>query len=201
MAPRPYRLSRRARSLEETRQRILDATVALHAEKGSLATSYAEIAARADVAVPTVYKHFPDRAALIQGCTGHVAAGAPPIGPEVFAGAADRPARIRALAEAFYRQHAYFEPWKRHREDRVDPDLAAVVSPWREPVRALIRAALSGEGEAAAPGALALAESVLDYPAWETLVRHHGLTNAQAAALAAAAIEACFHCATTGALP
>jgi len=57
--PRKYHQEKRSATAEETRQRIVDATVALHAEKGIVATSVKDIAARADVGVGTVYHHFP----------------------------------------------------------------------------------------------------------------------------------------------
>jgi len=41
------------------RRRIVDATMALHLEKGVVATSFDDIARKADVAVATVYRHFP----------------------------------------------------------------------------------------------------------------------------------------------
>ena len=57
--PRKYDLGRRAAAAEQTRRRIVDATVALHAEQGIVATTYKDIAQRADVGVGTVYNHFP----------------------------------------------------------------------------------------------------------------------------------------------
>ena len=68
MAPRRYRMGRRQASAEETRQRILEATLSLHTEKGIFGTSWQDIAARADVSVGTVYKNFPDLDALVPAC-------------------------------------------------------------------------------------------------------------------------------------
>jgi len=47
MAPRAYDRSLRDEAMAETRQRIVDATIALHAEQGSSRTTYAMIAERA----------------------------------------------------------------------------------------------------------------------------------------------------------
>ena len=58
--PRRYELKERARAQEATRQRIVDATVALHREVGPARTTVAEIARRAGVGRVTVYNHFPD---------------------------------------------------------------------------------------------------------------------------------------------
>src|SRR5687767_490534 len=72
MSPRKYDMSRRAAAVAETRRRIVDATLELHAEQGIAATSWDEIAARAGVGVGTVYRHFPSLDELVPAC-GHVA--------------------------------------------------------------------------------------------------------------------------------
>ena len=38
----------------------------------------------ADVAIPTVYNHFPERGELFAACTGLAAAQAQPLGPQLF---------------------------------------------------------------------------------------------------------------------
>jgi AcrR family transcriptional regulator len=59
MAPRKYDLGKRAEAVEETRRRIIQATFELHGEKGVVATSMQDVAERADVALRTVYYHYP----------------------------------------------------------------------------------------------------------------------------------------------
>ena len=68
MAPRKYTMDKRKAAVEQTRQRILEATLALHAEKGIFGTSWQDIARRADVSVGTVYKHFPSLDELVPAC-------------------------------------------------------------------------------------------------------------------------------------
>ena len=68
---RPYTLKRRAEQLEQTRQRIVDATVALHEELGPARTTVTAIAERAGVSRPTVYNQFPDDRSLFAACSGH----------------------------------------------------------------------------------------------------------------------------------
>ena len=68
MAPRKYSMDKRRAAVEETRQRILEATLALHAEKGIFGTSWQDIAKHADVSVGTVYKHFPSLDELVPAC-------------------------------------------------------------------------------------------------------------------------------------
>ena len=57
---RKYELKKRAERQDETRQRIVEATVALHEELGPAQTSISKIAERAGVRRSTVYRHFPD---------------------------------------------------------------------------------------------------------------------------------------------
>ena len=49
MAGRKYQLRKRAEGLDATRERIVEATAALHYEQGVAATSYVQIAERAGV--------------------------------------------------------------------------------------------------------------------------------------------------------
>ena len=57
---RPYRMRRRAETTDDTRRRIVEATVALHGTVGPAATTVLGIAERAGVTRATVYRHFPD---------------------------------------------------------------------------------------------------------------------------------------------
>jgi len=68
---RPYRLSKRAEQIEDTRLRIVEATVALHGSVGPARTTIMGIAQRAGVTRATVYRHFPDESALFEACSAH----------------------------------------------------------------------------------------------------------------------------------
>jgi len=68
---RAYKMTRRAEQLEETRQRIVEATVALHEEVGPAKTTVTAIAERASVSRPTVYNQFPSDHSLFSSCSGH----------------------------------------------------------------------------------------------------------------------------------
>jgi len=61
-------MTNRARTREETRRRIVEATARLHAEHGVLGTSWKQIAEGADVSVATVYAHFPSLDELLPAC-------------------------------------------------------------------------------------------------------------------------------------
>jgi len=58
MTPRSYTLGKRADTVEATRQRILDATIALYREQGIPATTVKAVAERADVSRGTIVHHF-----------------------------------------------------------------------------------------------------------------------------------------------
>jgi AcrR family transcriptional regulator len=66
-------MRRRAERLEETRRRIVEATVSLHEEVGPSRTTVAAIAVRAGVSRPTVYNQFPDNLSLFTACGGRFA--------------------------------------------------------------------------------------------------------------------------------
>ena len=65
---RKYSMRRRSSVVEQTRQRIVDATVDLHNEKGVIGTSMQDIAESAGVALATVYRHFPSIEDLVPAC-------------------------------------------------------------------------------------------------------------------------------------
>ena len=83
---RPYHLKKRAKSREETRQKIVDATMQLHEEIGPRATTISAIAERAGVQRLTVYHHFPDDTAVFQACTSHWLSLNPPPDPALWDG-------------------------------------------------------------------------------------------------------------------
>src|SRR5437762_6284178 len=104
---RKYQLKARAERQEETRRRIVEATVALHEEVGPAKTTVAEIARRAGVQRLTVYNHFPDEGALIAACQEHYYAMQPP--PDLTRALAleepgERLHSVLSLLYAWYRQ-------------------------------------------------------------------------------------------------
>ena len=68
---RRYELKRRAERQDETRQRIVEATIELHKTIGAAQTTVSEIAKRAGVGRVTVYRHFPEEEMLLYACSGH----------------------------------------------------------------------------------------------------------------------------------
>jgi AcrR family transcriptional regulator len=139
LAPRKYDMGKRRAAVEETRRRILEATLALHSEKGIFGTSWQDIARRADVSVGTVYKHFPSLDELVPACGELMYAITRPPSledvPKIFAGASSLEERLGALISElfdFYERGApYIET------DFQERRLPAVVE-WEAYMRATI---------------------------------------------------------------
>lgn len=102
---RSYSLKERAKSQDETRQKIVVAAMELHEEIGPRATSISAIAERAGVQRLTVYRHFPTEDDVLMACSSHWMSLHPPPGPEAWAAEADARVRARKALSAFY---AYF---------------------------------------------------------------------------------------------
>ena len=172
MAKRSYSMQHRAALEAQTRERIVHATVELHAQHGVLGTTHAMIAKRAEVAPQTVYNHFPALGVLLGACTGHVLDRAPPVGVDSFRAGRSPAARLRLLADAVYARHAYLAPWMRISwyEAAVIPELGALMAHSNTELRQLVAAAAALEGEPAAAFVDA-ACVLLDYPAWKELTR------------------------------
>ncbi len=177
--PRPYDSTLRQQKQAELRSRIAEAATVVHARKGALATSYADVAAEAKVSLPTVYAHYPTLDALLQGCTGHVASRAPALPVADILSAPTIEEAASRLAEAMERQHVHFEPWATWREDRVLPFLAALAARRREQVTALAVQVLRrhcGPGAHREPAAAW--EAALSFDVWQRLARGHRLSRA-----------------------
>jgi AcrR family transcriptional regulator len=102
---RKYDLKRRAERQEETRRRILDATVAVHERYGIPGTTISAVAEEAEVERLTVYRHFPDESALLTAATSHYLEAHPPPNPEPWRNIADPVVRLHVGLTAAYDYH------------------------------------------------------------------------------------------------
>src|ERR1700704_1062818 len=99
---RPYRKKRRAELQERTRRRITESAVELHGTLGPSRTSMSAVAARAGVRRSTLYRHFPDEAALFAACTAHWGEANPPPDLDGWASIAEPEERLRSgLADLY----------------------------------------------------------------------------------------------------
>jgi AcrR family transcriptional regulator len=184
MATRSYHSDTRRQRQSELRTRIAAAAAELHAIKGAVATSYADIAERAGVSLPTVYSHFPSQQDLIGACTSHVAAQAPPLGVDHILAAPDLPSAAERLVAGIDKLNAHFEPWMAWREQRLIPFLAELGEGRRKRQTALIAELLSRHLGAGDRRELAAAwESLLSFDLWHRLLRQHKLSRTAVRAL------------------
>jgi AcrR family transcriptional regulator len=177
MCPRAYNSTLRKEVEAETLRRIVAATVELHAEKGAMATSHADIAERAGVAVPTVYKHFPSRGALLPACMGHVAKDAPVTDVAAILSEPDPALRIERLVKAIYARYEYYEPWFRWVPGDAAslPELAAALEAQEQELQSIARALVDSVHRGRATKQLhALTQVMLDHPTWRRLCRTLG---------------------------
>jgi AcrR family transcriptional regulator len=139
LTPRKYTMDKRKAAVEETRRRILEATLALHSEKGILGTSWQDIARRADVSVGTVYKHFPSLDELVPACGELMyAITRPPSlddAPEIFAGAGSLEERLDRLVSELF---DFYERGAPYIETDFQERQLPAVQEWEAHVRATI---------------------------------------------------------------
>jgi AcrR family transcriptional regulator len=183
-------MSRRAANVEQTRRRIVEATMALHAEKGVIDTTVADIAARADVAVGTIYRHFPTLDDLVDACGRATWELAAPPSIAVFADLDSLEERVRRLFLAFgdvYQRLS--ELGMDHAAVRVEGKKVAPVArwfaAWDELHQAMVRAALGGDEDGVEDQTAAAVLRVLSgWEAWRGL-NEAGLPGSEAVALLA----------------
>jgi AcrR family transcriptional regulator len=107
---RRYEKRARATKEHETRQRIVEAALALHGTVGPARTTISAIAEHAGVRRATVYRHFPDERALFMGCSGAWRERNPLPDPATWAPIADPAARVEAALDALYGWYEQAEP-------------------------------------------------------------------------------------------
>jgi AcrR family transcriptional regulator len=183
-----YKLKKRAQSQEETRLRIVRATLHLHETVGSTAATISAIAEKAGVSRPTIYSHFPDGLiSLGRACSALELSENPLPDLQRWAQIADPEERLRsALAELY----AYFRRreglWTNIVRDAklvdMSEELAPITAHW-ERMKETLAAGWQASDGASRPllvGAIGLA---LDFNTWRTMVRQQGFTDEQAVEL------------------
>jgi AcrR family transcriptional regulator len=188
---RPYKLKQRARSRDQTRQKIIDAAIHLHQAKGMAETSMSDIAARAKVGKVTVYRHFPDGEALVTACSGQYFERHPAPDLENWLAIRDASERLRRGLKDTYAYHRSTEPMISQvlGEARDHPVMEPYHSHWRRAQDVLAAPwPASARRKKQLTASLALA---LSFETWRVLVREQGLTDDQAINLMMRFIEDC----------
>ena len=185
-------MRRRADSIEETRERIIAATVRLHGTVGPGATTIAGIAEAAGVTRLTVYRHFPDDEMLFEACTANWMTQQIPPDPEAWMAIANPEARLRAGLTDMYRfyrggadmlTHVYhdFEQLPASRQDFLrhrDASGADLLTAPFAGTKGQLRRRRAVVGHA------------VSFTTWQSLCLGQGLTNIEAVNVMAAAVLA-----------
>jgi AcrR family transcriptional regulator len=190
---RPYEKKRRAQLEAETRQRITESAVELHGTVGPARTSISAVAERAGVRRSTVYRHFPDEAALFTACSTHFAESNPVPDLADWAAMPDPDERLRAALDELY---AYYRGTEQmmdnlHRDELTMPVVKRMFSPFREYLSAARETLVRGRpvrGRRRNTTRAAIGHA-LAYPTWRSLTREQGLDDAQARILMCELVE------------
>ena len=184
-------MTKRAELVEQTRQRIVDATVELHGTIGPARTTVAAIAEAAGVTRLTVYRHFPDDDALFAACTAHWASQQTLPDVAAWLGISDPGVRVESALADVYRFYEAAEPmlsrttrdvdalpeFVRIRNQKNAEDMvSAVLQVWPARQRTKVRRALVGHA--------------LSFATWRSLCVEQGLSRTAAVAAMARLVTA-----------
>ena len=191
MKKRRYALKKRAESKEETRARIVAATIDLHETLGPRATTISAIADRAGVQRLTVYRHFPDEAAVFQACTSHWIALNPPPEPASWTEIADPVARAGKAFRVLYDYYRRTEKmWDAsHRDEPHVPALQPPMQAFRDYLDQVRTTLLEGVPAKHRKECAAILGHGLRFTTWQSLAREK-LRDAEMASLVATWLKA-----------
>jgi AcrR family transcriptional regulator len=178
---RPYRKKRRAELEAETRLRITESAVALHGSIGPSRTSMSAIAEHAGVRRSTLYRHFPDEAAVFDACSAHWNAANPVPDLGAWAAIEDPDERLRkALAELYghYRRNEQMIA-NLHRDEATVPMVAEKFTRFHGYLAAAAEVLMAGRalrGRARARVSAAIGHA-LAFGTWRSLAREQELDD------------------------
>ena len=184
---RTYTKKARAEAEEATRLRITESAMALHGSVGPARTSISAVAERAGVRRSTVYRHFPDEAALFDACSSHWATQNPLPDLSQTLRIDDPSQRTHAVLEALYGFYGRNERMLANllRDEPVVQAVRERFQPFHHFLASLREQLLAGRGlrghsRRRAEAALGHA---LEFGTWKSLARGQGLSDAEAAEL------------------
>jgi AcrR family transcriptional regulator len=184
---RAYHKRTRAARETETRRRITAAAVSLHEEVGPLRTTIAELARRAGVERPTVYRHFPDEISLLRACQAHWFSDYPLPDATAWAQMDDPEARLHRAVSEMYAYYRRGLPMLDNvfRDAPRFPALAQVlgiVVEGMDAAAAMLADAFSPPPDRR-PAVVAATTLAISFDTWKTLVQVVGLPEPDAVAL------------------
>jgi AcrR family transcriptional regulator len=185
---RPYDMARRAAAATQTGERIVQATIELHAERWPDQVSLEDIAARAGVTVQTILRRFHSKEALVDAAADAAAEQV------VQQRRQARPGDVHGAVEVLL---DHYEQWGRislrllAQEDRV-PHLRRITDRGRELhaqwVRETFRPFLTGDGPTEPLESQLVA--ITDVYVWKVLHLDRGLDRATTAVAMVGMVEA-----------
>jgi AcrR family transcriptional regulator len=190
---RPYRMKRRAESQQETRRRITDSAVELHGTLGPSRTSMSAVAERAGVRRSTLYRHFPDEAALFEACSNHWAAANPPPDLEAWARLAEPDERLTVALGELYAFYGRTEKMLENlfRDEPTEPIVRERFAAFRGYLAMVVDTLMAGRrlrGAAKLRARAALGHASA-FSTWRSLVLEQGLDDRTAVELMHALVD------------
>jgi AcrR family transcriptional regulator len=184
---RPYRKKRRAELEAQTQLRITESAVALHGTLGPSRTSMSAIAEHAGVRRSTLYRHFPDEAAVFEACTAHWESANPPPDLGAWAAIEDPDRRLRVALEDLY---AYFRCTEGmmvnlYRDEALMPTVRASFGRFRGYLQGAQETLMAGRRVRgrARERVRASVGHALAFSTWRSLAREQELNDAETAEL------------------
>lgn len=181
---RPYRMKARAELQAGTRRRITESAVELHGTLGPSRTSLSAVAKHAGVRRSTLYRHFPDEAALFAACSNHWMTQHPLPDLEAWAAVSNPDERLRTALTEIYTYYAETEPMLTNL--LRDVDVVETVQRqfgqflnYMEAARQTLTVGRRERGRRAHRTHAALGHG-LAFTTWRSLVREQGCTASQA---------------------
>jgi AcrR family transcriptional regulator len=181
---RPYRMTKRAELEAETRRRITESAMELHGSLGPARTTISALAEHAGVQRATVYRHFPDEAAIFAACSSHWEAQNPAPDLAAWAAVENPDERLqRALTELY----GYYRRTERMmtnllRDEGSVPILTELLDGFRQyldAAREMLMAGRPADGSAQRQVRAALGHA-LAFPTWRSLAVEQGLEDEEA---------------------
>lgn len=184
---RKYEKKARAEAEAQTRQRITESAVELHGSLGPARTSMSAVAEHAGVRRSTLYRHFPDEAALFGACSTHWAERNPP--PDIsrweqIEDPAERLATALGELYAYYRGAGGMID-KLLRDEQTVPVVAEKFAPYHQFLASAAGILIRGRGLRgnAAKRTRAAIGHALAFRTWQDLTEAQGMSDVQAVEL------------------
>lgn len=182
---RQYTKKRRAELEAKTRAKIAKSAADLHGTLGPSRTTISAIAKHAGVRRSTVYRHFPDEAALFDACSAHWRALHPPPDVSKWAAIFDPDKRLAiGLREMYVFYHGTGRMYDNlFRDEPIMPTVRATFKGFRDYIAAACQVLTQGMPRRKREQVVAAIAHAIAFPTWRSLVREQGLDDDQAAAL------------------